>query len=213
MASMIVTEYKRLFSGCEPTKRKGKRNGQRRFVSMGISSTQGKAVFDYACAHVGPQFCEEVLRNPKAVLPKYFWPSFMKQEAKREPSIALIKHYRKAFKQYTASLRKGAFTPYGFLGERSRAQKRKAGHEFHAVKCPELGALLYNWFIDCVQALRSRVDANLLMRQAELLRCQFKTKGLDVSKLPSFNGGSIKSWFFRWRKRYDIKYRKTVKHL
>ena len=45
------------------------------------------------------------------------------------------------------------------------------------------------------------------------LKQKLLSLGYELTKLPTLTGGGGKSWFKRWRHRFDVKYRKTVKHL
>ena len=49
---------------------------------------------------------------------------------------------------YLETLRTGASTFDGRLAGRSAKQRRGKGGSLDATKCPELGELLYDWFID-----------------------------------------------------------------
>ena len=99
------------------------------------------------------------------------------------------------------------------LGHFTHGQCRALGGELNSLKCPELGQLLYSWFIDCVQCLRSRTDSVMLMCEARYLIDRISKTGYEPTQLPNLDGESGKSWFRRWRKRYGIKFRRRVKHL
>ena len=112
-----------------------------------------------------------------------------------------------------SGLKGGAVTTNGMLGEFKRGQRRVLGGELNALKTPELGQHLYTWFIDCVQILRGRVDGTFLMRHAYLLKERFLSLGCEPTSLPKLTGAAGKSWFCRWRRRFDVKFMKSVKHL
>ena len=90
--------------------------------------------------------------------PPNFWLGFFDNALKRKSSLALKKQYRKAFLFYMVGLKGVAVTTNGLLGDFRIGQRRDLGVELNALKCPEVGQLLYNWFIDCVQILRGRAD-------------------------------------------------------
>ena len=121
--------------------------------------------------------------------------------------------YRNAFRVYLAALKNGAVTACGLMGEFSRGQRRRRGAELNALKCPELGQALYAWFIDCVQVLRCRVMAGMLIDYARGLKVRLLSFGYEPTRLPKLVGQSGKSWFLRWRRLFKVRYRKTVKHL
>ena len=83
----------------------------------------------------------------------------------------------------------------------------------NSVKCPELSKLLYCWFIDCVQALRCRVDSNLMKMHAQALRQRFLAQGFPPTELPKLEGEAWKSWYRKWRKRNSVTFKQKVKHL
>ena len=99
-------------------------------------------------------------------MPRGFWPSFFKTCLNRVMTHALYKTYRKALRQHLRSLKCNAVTVCEMLGDKKRDQHRALGGELNSLKCPDIGQLLYTWFIDCVQVLRSRVDSMLIMRHA-----------------------------------------------
>ena len=83
----------------------------------------------------------------------------------------------------------------------------------NATKCPELGQLLYDWFIDCLQIYKARVNAGIFLWKARHLQQRLIAAGYDAEKMPSLAGGAGRSWFLRWRKRFKVKSRRWVKHL
>ena len=91
--------------------------------------------------------------------------------------------------------------------------KRSYGGRRNATKCPELGQLLYDWFIDCLQICNARVDQPLFLSQARYLKERLLDAGYQPQAMPSMSGEAGKSWFRRWRKRLRVVSRKTVKHL
>ena len=87
-----------------------------------------------------------------------------------------------------------------------------AGLRPHFVKCPELGELLYDWFIDCLQ-MYARVNQPLCLAQARFLKQRLLERGYEPQAMPNLDGEAGKSWFRRWRKKLRVVIRKKVKHL
>jgi len=101
---------------------------------------------------------------------------FFRNVAKKIRTRACQRKYKRALQLYLRALNLGATTVTGTMGGLQRKQKREFGGEQNALKCPELGELLYTFFIDCVQSLRCRVDGNFMMRHALFLKQRFLEK-------------------------------------
>ena len=169
-----------LFSqGYAPTRRRRSTIGARTPCHAQVTVEQGKEVFEYAQLHLGPAFMETCIVHGTLRLPAGFWPRFFKDCLNRVKTRALYKTYRKALSQHLRSLKVGAITKCGKLGDKRRDQHRALGGELNSLKCPELGQLLYTWFIDCVQILRTRTDACLIMTHARWLRARFVAESYD----------------------------------
>ena len=206
-------DLRRLFAGSEPTQRNRPSIGARTAFPARVKVVQGKEVFEYAKLFFDSPALEKAVQEENIRFPREFWKGFFRNIVKRQPSDAGNKMFKKAFRFYLHSLKRGAVTVTGEMGGMRRKQKRNYGGELNALKCPELGQLLYTFFIDCVQSLRCRVDGNFLMREALFLKQRFVELGHEPTELPQLGGGSWKSWFFRWRDRFDVHFMKAVKHL
>ena len=206
-------DLKQLFAGSEPTKPNGHNVGVRIEFPAEVKVRQGKEVFEYAKLHFELADLEKAISTGTIRTPPNFLLGFFDNVLKRKSSLALKKQYRKAFLFYMAGLKGGAVTTNGLLGDFRRGQRRDLGGELNALKCPEIGQLLYNWFIDCVQILRGRADGTFIMRQAYLLKERFLLCGCKPDSLPKLLGKAGDSWFYRWRKRFDVSFMKSVKRL
>ena len=98
------------------------------------------------------------------------------------------------------------------LAGRTAKGKKSNVVSLNAVKCPELGQLLYDYFIDCLQ-IYARTSQQLLMREAQNLHKRLLEQGYEPHKMPNLENEAGRSWFRRWRIKFDIVSRKTVKHL
>ena len=83
-----------------------------------------------------------------------------------------------ALNNYLETLRTGASTVDGSLAGRSAKQRRGKGGSLDATKCPELGQLLYDWFIDTLQ-IYSRVNAPLCLTHARFLKHRLLAGGYE----------------------------------
>ena len=126
---------------------------------------------------------------------------------------AFRKGLSKALFLYIESLQKGATTRCGMLADKGETQKRSKGGSQNRTLCPELGQLLYDWFIDCVQIYRSRVNYALIVAHARYLMQRLLDNGHEPRLLPNLSGEAGKTWLRRWRHRFNVVSRKTVKHL
>ena len=89
-----------------------------------------------------------VQSGQKLRLPMGFWPACCKHCFHLVYTYALRKSLSKALLLYIGSLRKGATTTCGMKGGLSNSTV--------STKCPELGQLLYDWFIDSPQMHMAR---------------------------------------------------------
>jgi len=201
------------FAGSEPTKRNGQSIGARHSFPAHVTIEQGEEVFEYSKLFFDPAVLETAVRQGNIQLPRNFWIGFYRTVVKRKPSVAGTKMYKTTFQFYLRPLKIGAVTVTGTMGALNRNQRRHYGGEFNALKCPELGQLLYCFLIDCVQSLRCRVDGTFLMRHAQFLKQRLLENGSEPTDLPKLEGASWKSWFQRWRHRFDVRFMKAVKHL
>ena len=186
-----------LFDGYKPTTRRKATIGCRTALPIEVTIEQGKAVFEYAKTLVTPAKLEASVLQGTLRLPNGFWQSFFPDIVKRSYGRVLEQMYRKAFRFYLQALTNGAVTICGVMGEKNRGQRRLPGGELNSLKCPELGQHLYSWFIDCVQVLRCRVVASLLMQHARFLKQRLLELGYQLSKLPTLRGSGGRSWFGR----------------
>ena len=83
----------------------------------------------------------------------------------------------------------------------------------NSVKCPELGQLLYDWFIDCIQVYKARLSYGLFLWKARHLKQRLLDAGYEPQAMPTLEGEAAKSWLRRWRKKFDVVIRRRVKHL
>ena len=81
---------------------------------------------------------------------------------------------------------------------------RSSGACLNGVKCPELGQLLYDWFIDCIQTYNARVNHGLFLFEARYLRQRLLDAGYEPQTMPKLEGEAGKSWFRRWRKQFCV---------
>ena len=188
--------------------------GSRQNIIFGIVVAQGRLVYEYALMMMGEEAMSEVLRNEKKLqLPRGFWPACCLHCLHRKCTDSLRKQLAKSLHHYIFSLRKGATTVQGMLGDKESAQKRSKAGSDNSLKCPELGQLLYDWFIDCLQIYNCRVHQPMCMARAQYLKNRLLDEGFNPGLLPSLVSEAGKSWFRRWRERFHVVSRKTVKHL
>ena len=188
--------------------------GARQDQTFSIKLEQGRTVYDFAKMQIGDEALNDMVQGKKGILfPRGFWPACTRHCFNRVCTAALRKSLMKSLRLYMQALKKGAKTACGELGEKRPQQKRSAGGTFNALKCPELGQLLYDWFIDCIQLYRARTDYSLFLHQAKYLRQRLLDQGYEPQNLPQLDGAAGKQWLLRWRRRFRIIARKTVKHL
>ena len=168
------SNVKKLFAGS--TSSSEKPVGTRSAHPQHIRIQQGKEVFEYVKLRFDPSILEKAVVEGDLRLPYNFWEGFYRNVLNRVWSRAGQKKYKHALQLYLRALNLGATTVTGTMGGLQRKQKREFGGEQNALKCPELGELLYVFFIDCVQSLRCRVDGNFMMRHALFLKQRFLEK-------------------------------------
>ena len=144
------SDVKKLFAGFQPTKRTTPGIGTRSAHPRHIEIQQGKDVFEYVKLRFDPSILEKAVVEGNLRLPYNFWHGFYRNVVKREMTRAGQKKYKQALQLYLRALNLGATTVTGTMGGFQRKQKREFGGEQNALKCPELGELLYTFFIDCV---------------------------------------------------------------
>ena len=188
--------------------------GVRQATRYGVSIHQGRTVFEFAKTLIGDKAVSHSLTTGvKLRLPKGFWPGCCQHCFRRVCTDALRKSLNKSLCFYMQSLRTGATTTCGMLGDKDPNRMRSDGGSLNRILCPELGHLLYDWFIDCIQVYNARVNHQLFMRQAQYLKQRLLDNGYRPDSLPNLEGEAGKSWFRRWRRRFNVRSRQKVKHL
>ena len=179
--------------------------GARTPESFGVKISKGQVVYEYAKLVIGAEaMSHSVQSGEKLRLPRGFWPSCCRECFGRRCTDAMRKSLTRALEFYIGSLRKGATTTCGMLAENMPAQMRSKGGAFNASKCPELGQLLYDWFIDCLQMYKARVNGGLIQQQARFLKNRMIEEGYEPQALPNLEGAAWDSWFRRWRRRFGV---------
>lgn len=176
--------------------------------------TQGERILGFAKVLVGEEAISHKIESGERLrLPPHFWKACSRVCFNRQWSESGIKALRKALCSYIAAVRSGAKTKSGMLGKSRPHQRRSQGGALNALKCPELGALLYDWFIDCLHVLHARATNQLLLHQARVIRVPLLDTGYQPQDAPNLDGPNGNNWMWRWRARYSVKSRRTVKHL
>ena len=153
-------------SGQPPTPRR-ERTYRRIDHMFGARLFQGRRVFDFATLMLGKAAMSHIVQSgEKLILPRGFWPACCRLCLHWDWSQALRRSLRRALHLYMRSLRLGATTATGMLFERSKEQRRSLAGSLNGLKCPELGHLLYDWFIDCLQIYHARVNNSSCLREA-----------------------------------------------
>ena len=67
---------------------------------------------------------------------------------------------------------------------------------------------LLQWFVDEVEAIKSRSDSRLLLDQARWL----KSRLVEMSTLDAHLPKITKCWLYRWRKEHSISIRRVTSH-
>ena len=198
----------------KPERPKSVVKGTKENKTICVKVVQGRLVFEFAKMCMGETAMKRLLAGEAGFrLPRGFWPACCRQSFGRVCTDATRKNLTKALQYHITSLRKGAITACGMLRDKTADQKRSKGGSQNTTKCPELGELLYDWFIDTLQIYHARTDNNLFLAEARCLSVRVLKEGYDPAKMPNLEGEAWKSWFRRWRKRKHVVIRKTVKHL
>ena len=193
-------------------RKKGRHTGSRTAQHAESTIAQGQLLYEYTKMCIGEEAMSHIVKSGESLrVPRHFWSACCHHCFNLVVAEALRKRLSKALTVYLAGLRKGATTTCGMLGEKHSKQRRSKGGSQNAVKCPELGQLLYDWFIDCLQSY-SRVNYSLLIGAARDLKQRLLLQGYEPQLMPSLDGEAGYSWLRRWRKKFNISSRK-VKHL
>ena len=143
-------------------------------------------------------------------LPRGFWPTCCRDCFGLICTRVQRTRLRKALNLYIVSLRNGATTTQGRLADRRPNSRRSGGAAYNRVLCPELGQLLYDWFIDTIQLYKARTNGPLILWKARELRLSFlDTYGYNPQSMPNLEKSAGDSWFKGWRKFYDVVSKKT----
>ena len=141
-----------------PVQTKGQHNqGINTNKPLGASISQGRTVYEYAKMCIGEEAMSHTVQGAFR-FPRNFWPSCCRLCFKRESTKAFNKSLKKSFNLYTSSLRKGANTDVGLRLGRSAKQKKSTLGGIKKQKCPEVGQLLFDWFVDCIHNTNARVN-------------------------------------------------------
>ena len=123
--------------------------GSRACTRFGITVAQGRIVYDYARMFLGDEAMSHIVTQERSLrLPRGFWPACCMHCLHLKCTDRLRKTLKKSLNYYIMSIRKGATTVQGMLCDKESTQKRSKKGQLNALKCPELGQLLYDWFID-----------------------------------------------------------------
>ena len=143
--------------------------GARSNKAFGVVLSQGLIVFEYAKQCIGEKAMSHILQSGPKIhlrLPRICWSTCTMHCFHLRCTDALRKSLSKALFIYIEALQHGATTRQGMLADKGETQKRSKGGSQNRTLCPELGQLLYDWFIDCVQIYRSRVNYALIYAHA-----------------------------------------------
>ena len=139
--------------------------------------------------------------------PRGFWKACSRICFNRQGSPSATRDLRKALYCYIAALRKGSKTKCGMLGQLRPHQRRSHGGTLNALKCPELGALLYDWFIGCLHSYHARATNTLLLQQARVILGRMIATGYQPHNPPDVRGKHGTNWMVRWRRMYGVRSR------
>ena len=128
------------------------------------------------------------------------------------PSNAVNHRLRRAHKEFVEHGQTGVHTSAG-AGACNREARRRDGDEVSTLSvCQQasaaIGFELLQWFVDEIEAIRSRADSRLMLDQARWLREELVRSGTPLERLPKINKG----WLFRWRCQNGISLRKGTTH-
>ena len=203
---------KRSGASSQPGLRRAVRMGARGQRRMGELLEQGNIVFDYVKLNVKKEAISHAVQSGARIrLPRGFWSGCCKNCFKRVCTDSFRKSLTKALRYYIHSLRQGATTRCGMLLGRNPEQRRSTNGSANALKCPELGQLLYDWFNECIVVLHARATNHLILCHARILHSRFLSLGYQPHMLPNLTGKAGINWIHRWRKRFGIKTCKKVR--
>jgi len=103
-------------------------------------------------------------------LPRYFWKNFVENEMRLHYSNRQRLRCFRALVFFVERTAKGENTRTTMLCGRRAKAKRAPGAEHNATKGRGIGHALLQFFVDNIQALRSRADSALLLEEAQKLR-------------------------------------------
>ena len=103
-------------------------------------------------------------------LPRYFWKNFVENEMRLHYNTRQRLRCCRALVFFVERTASGENTRTTMLSGRRAKAKRAKGAEHNATKAFGLGYALLQFFVDNVQALRSRADSALLLMEAQKLR-------------------------------------------
>ena len=107
--------------------------------------------------------------NPPS-LPRYFWKNFVENEMRLHYTNRQRLRCFRALMFFVERTASGENTRPTMLSGRRAKAKRAKGAEHNATKAYGIGYALLQFFVDNVQALRSRADSALLLMEAQKLR-------------------------------------------
>ena len=106
--------------------------GSRDSIPFGITVAQGRIVYDYARMFLGDEAMSHVVSKETSFrAPRGFWPACCMHCLHLKCTDKLRKTLKKSFNFYIYSLRKGATTVQGMLGDKE-AKKTEAGQDWRA---------------------------------------------------------------------------------
>ena len=103
-------------------------------------------------------------------LPRYFWKNFVENEMRLHYNTRQRLRCFRALVFFVERTASGENTRTTMLSGRRAKAKRAKGAEHNATKAYGIGYALLQFFVDNVQALRSRADSALLLMEAQKLR-------------------------------------------
>ena len=121
--------------------------------------------------------------------------------------------YYQHFSRVIRKLDSRTAAPVGFvLVNKGRTRKRFHGRQGnHCVKTPMLKRLLFEWFVGIRARIRGRLPPCLVRQKAMSLRLSFIKEALAQGIKPHVPKIVGTNWIYRWRKLYNISFRKPNK--
>ena len=126
------------------------------------------------------------------------------------PCNAVTQRLRRSYAEWLSHGRSGCVTPAA-AGAENREQRRRNSDEASARgrhKGESISFELLQWFVDEVEAIKSRADSRLMLDQARWLKAQLVAAGTNEASLPKINKG----WLYRWRQEHGVVMRKGTTH-